>query len=113
MVSNQIIIGTDSYDDDKIAEGNCYVTNGIIAEELGTDTMDITVLSNTALKYPYGTEVKFYHNESLLGKLRVNTVSRVGKQSYKINSHFRYGDFGQPDPLWGDLQWGNSRRSGR
>lgn len=85
MVSNQIIIGTDSYDDDKIAEGNCYVTNGIIAEELGIDTMDITVLSNTALKYPYGTEVKFYHNESLLGKLRVNTVSRVGKQSYKIN----------------------------
>lgn len=89
-----------------------YVANSLVAESLGVDTITATVYDyqmQTRLlsvdgmlaatdgmlcsshgiqygidHYKYGDQIQFYHNNNLIGKFYVESVTRVGKYAYEI-----------------------------
>lgn len=101
-------------DEEGIQNGNCILGNGLIGEELAIDTLIFTIYSRCRAavyyapadfgfyetdddkllmarfsdddlsKYVYGTPVRYYHNDTLIGKFFVDHVVKKGNR-YTFN----------------------------
>lgn len=109
---NRIVVGGGiTFVDDKIIEGNIEKFESLTGTQLQYDTFEFTVESEifkTALftsdnellltsdnkvllvdgdtSWQYGTPVKAYHNDILLGKFHIEDIQRVAKKRYKITA---------------------------
>ena len=120
MANNKLIIGGKTYPDDvtqgdRLMQSSCFLSDSLVAESLGVDTLSAVVRDYDRELYPvtrngypiltaegllmvarrttqaldqrsqYGQPVEYYRDKVLLAKLYLESVVRVGRNQYQIS----------------------------
>lgn len=87
-MGNRIVIGTQTFQDNDILSGNCYIADSLVGDELSIDTLTVTLDGRTAgplSGVSYGEPVYYYHDNQLIGKFYFESTKRTGKYTYEVS----------------------------
>lgn len=109
-MGNKITCNNYIYQDGDIDSGDCYLGNSLANEELSIDTLDAAIkmgeaafqpsgadsfessdgeeltCSNPASGYAYGDEVRYEHDDSLVGKFYFESLKRKSASLYMFST---------------------------
>lgn len=111
---DKVIYNGNTYEDDTLLETDCVIADALVSDELTVDTLTATVLDyamqtmvSAAGGLPvaadgvlvaakgagatldksaeYGADVEYWHNDTLIGKFKLEDIVRTGKYQYKLS----------------------------
>ncbi len=109
MAKIRIKIGDTIYAGRQIVGGNCYVSESIIGDSLGIDTLPITLRAKTDLtKTPYGTPVLYYYGAKLKGKFFCRACEQLQADVYELDCVSGVGILDEASDHYGGMYHGET-----
>lgn len=90
-IQNRIYIGSVSapiatFDNDSIMSLSMDTSSTVTGNELAYDTLSLTVYSESALSFPYGTKLYYYRGIQYVATFYIADMESVSKRNYRINA---------------------------